>query len=66
MSGYSDYLDGLQLQQQKQDLLESSVGSSATVDPNNFADMVKLSKSSEIPVESVEEHKDISKRSQLI
>ena len=65
MSGYSDYLDGLQLQQQKQDLLESSVGSSATVDPNNFADMVKLSKSSEIPVESVEEHKDIAKRAQL-
>ena len=66
MSSYEDYLNGLQQKVQKQNRLESVLGEAANTNPDEFANMVKLSKAAQISVDVVPEYKDIANQAKLL
>ena len=66
MSSYEDYLNGLQQQVQKQSRLESVLGEAANTNPDEFANMVKLSKAAKISVDVVPEYKDLANQAKLL
>ena len=66
MSSYEDYLNGLQQQVQKQSRLESVLGEAANTNPDEFANMVKLSKAAKISVDAVPEYKDLANQAKLL
>ena len=66
MSSYEDYLNGLQQQVQKQNRLESVLGEAANTNPDEFANMVKLSKAAKISVDAVPEYKDLANQAKLL
>lgn len=66
MPTLDEYLNGIQQRQQKTQLLESNLGDAANTNPDEFASMVKLARSSAIAVDAVPEYQDVAKANQLI
>ena len=60
MPTLEEYMDGLQRRQQKTTLLESNIGEAANTNPDEFANMVKLSRAAKISVDAVPDYKDLA------
>jgi hypothetical protein len=66
MPTLDEYLNGVQQRQQKAALLESNIGDAANTNPDEFANMVKLSRAASIAVDAVPEYQDLAKSTQLL
>lgn len=66
MPTLDEYLNGIQQRQQKTQLLESNLGDAANTNPDEFANMVKLSRAASIAVDAVPEYQDMAKATQLL
>lgn len=66
MPTLDEYLNGIQQRQQKAQLLESNLGEAANTNPDEFANMVKLSRAAAISVDAVPEYQDMAKATQLL
>jgi hypothetical protein len=66
MPTLEEYMDGLQRRQQKTTLLESNIGEAANTNPDEFANMVKLSRAAKISVDAVPDYKDLAKSTELL
>lgn len=58
MSDFENYLDGLQRQQTREDVLSASLGNAVSTNPDEFARMVKLSKASAIEMDALPQFKE--------
>ena len=66
MPTLEEYLNGVQQRQQKTALLESNIGDAANTNPDEFANMVKLSRASAVAVDAVPDYLDLAKSTQLL
>ena len=66
MPTLEQYIDDLEKRQNRQQMLESNLGEAANTNPDEFANMVKLSRAAQLPVDAVPEYQDIAKQAQLI
>ena len=66
MPTLEEYLNGVQQRQQKTALLESNLGDAANTNPDEFANMVKLSRASAVAVDAVPDYLDLAKSTELL
>jgi DNA-binding transcriptional regulator YdaS (Cro superfamily) len=66
MPTLEEYLNGVQQRQQKTAILESNLGEAANTNPDEFANMVKLSRAAKISVDAVPEYQDLAKSTELL
>ena len=65
MSAYDDYLNGLEQEDTKRNRLTSSLGEAASVNPDEFASMVKLSRAASVSLEALPHYKEEAQQAKL-
>ena len=66
MSQYEDYLASLKVEDDKRNQVVSSLSEAATTNPDEFANMVKLSRAAKISLEAVPEYKEEAQQAKFL
>lgn len=66
MSSYDDLLQGFSSEDKKKDRLASSLSEAAVTNPDEFANMVKLSKAASISIESIPDYKNEAEQAKYL